>query len=174
MKSVGTISYITAVLKHIGSSLDPVILTDRVYGVAYEIFRKEGFILKPGTDMILGLLRREKVALVTGSTQAISDLFIELFPGVFDNVVTAEDVKNQKPSPDSYLLAMKLLDADPRQCIAIEDSPPGIRSARAAGCNTVIGAGPRGSELLQAGASVICSSLEDLVYLISLSMRCGP
>ena len=39
-----------------------------------------------------------------------------------------------KPHPDPYLTAAALLGADPARCVAIEDSPTGIASARAAGC----------------------------------------
>ena len=42
-----------------------------------------------------------------------------------------------KPHPDVYLAAAKALDADPLQCIAIEDSVNGMRAAKAAGCFTV-------------------------------------
>lgn len=42
-----------------------------------------------------------------------------------------------KPHPDVYQAAAKALDADPFQCIAIEDSANGMRAAQAAGCFTV-------------------------------------
>ncbi len=38
-----------------------------------------------------------------------------------------------KPAPDVYLLAAQRLNTDPARCIAIEDTPTGIASARAAG-----------------------------------------
>jgi HAD superfamily hydrolase (TIGR01509 family) len=56
---------------------------------------------------------------------------------LFDAIVTADDVRRRKPAPDVYLEAARRLGADPRQCIAIEDSAPGIASARAAGMKTV-------------------------------------
>lgn len=52
----------------------------------------------------------------------------------FGVVVTASDVTHPKPAPDLYLAAAAALGADPARCAALEDSPPGARSALAAGC----------------------------------------
>ncbi|HEX3779170.1 MAG TPA: HAD-IA family hydrolase [Pseudonocardiaceae bacterium] len=53
-------------------------------------------------------------------------------------LVTAESVTNGKPDPEGYRLAARQLGVDPRQCVVIEDAPPGIRAGKAAGA-TVIG-----------------------------------
>ena len=42
-----------------------------------------------------------------------------------------------KPDPEGYLLAAAKLGADPRRCIALEDSPNGVAAAEAAGYRTV-------------------------------------
>jgi HAD superfamily hydrolase (TIGR01509 family) len=46
---------------------------------------------------------------------------------------SADEVDNGKPAPDVYLLAAERLGVDPTQCIALEDSRNGARSAVAAG-----------------------------------------
>jgi HAD superfamily hydrolase (TIGR01509 family) len=56
---------------------------------------------------------------------------------LFDAIVTADDVRRRKPAPDVYLEAARRVGADPRRSVAIEDSAPGIASARAAGMKTV-------------------------------------
>ncbi|WP_051366368.1 HAD family hydrolase [Hamadaea tsunoensis] len=48
-------------------------------------------------------------------------------------LVTVEDTAEGKPSPQPYLAAADRLGVDPARCLAVEDSAPGIRSARAAG-----------------------------------------
>ena len=48
--------------------------------------------------------------------------------------VTASDVERMKPAPDIYLLAAQRLGLRAEDCIAIEDSAPGGKAARAAGC----------------------------------------
>lgn len=52
-------------------------------------------------------------------------------------VVGLEDVAVHKPEPEPYLRAAEQLGVDPRQCSAVEDTPVGVRSARAAGMFTV-------------------------------------
>src|SRR6476659_7618356 len=55
----------------------------------------------------------------------------------FDVLVCANDVSMTKPDPEPYLLAAKLLGADPARSIALEDSPNGVASAEAAGCRVI-------------------------------------
>jgi HAD superfamily hydrolase (TIGR01509 family) len=51
---------------------------------------------------------------------------------VFDKIVCAGDVPRAKPFPDLYLRLMEELGPTPAQCFALEDSPNGIKGARAA------------------------------------------
>jgi len=55
----------------------------------------------------------------------------------FATVVTGDDVQHRKPAPDVYLEAARRLNVNPTRSVAIEDSRPGIASARAAGMKTV-------------------------------------
>jgi beta-phosphoglucomutase len=48
-------------------------------------------------------------------------------------LVTREDVRDAKPSPEIYLLVAERLAAEPRDCFVLEDSVPGIQAANAAG-----------------------------------------
>ena len=49
-------------------------------------------------------------------------------------LVTVDDVQRPKPAPDLYLRAAAGLGLPAGDCLALEDSPSGIESARAAGC----------------------------------------
>jgi HAD superfamily hydrolase (TIGR01509 family) len=60
----------------------------------------------------------------------------ELAP-CFRAIVGLEDVQYTKPDPEPYQRAALALDLDPRACVAIEDTPTGLASARAAGCRTI-------------------------------------
>ncbi len=51
----------------------------------------------------------------------------------FEAIVTGDQVGAGKPDPEIYLLAARRLGLDPARCLAIEDAPAGILSARAAG-----------------------------------------
>ena len=55
----------------------------------------------------------------------------------FDAVVAGDDVTESKPHPEPYLRGAELLGVDPAECVSIEDSEPGIRSAVAAGTVTI-------------------------------------
>jgi HAD superfamily hydrolase (TIGR01509 family) len=53
------------------------------------------------------------------------------------HVYSADLVTRGKPHPDIFLLAAERLNAHPADCIVIEDSPGGIRAARAAGMTAI-------------------------------------
>jgi HAD superfamily hydrolase (TIGR01509 family) len=56
---------------------------------------------------------------------------------LFRAVVTADDVPRRKPAPDVYLEAARQLGVDPARAVAIEDSGPGITSAKSAGMTAI-------------------------------------
>jgi beta-phosphoglucomutase len=57
--------------------------------------------------------------------------------GHFATIVSSEDVTECKPAPEPYLTAASRLGVAPTRCLAIEDSPPGLEAARAAGLVTI-------------------------------------
>jgi HAD superfamily hydrolase (TIGR01509 family) len=48
---------------------------------------------------------------------------------LFDQIVSRDDVGIAKPDPTPYLFAAACLNAEPHECIAVEDSPTGLESA---------------------------------------------
>lgn len=77
-------------------------------------------------------------ALVTMSWRRFADAIVEALPeGSFTTIVTGDDVRRGKPHPEPYLTAAARLGVDARHCVAIEDSPTGVRAAVAAGCCTI-------------------------------------
>ena len=90
--------------------------------------------------------------------------------GCFSETVTAEDVARSKPDPASYRLCVERLAARfpaegiaPGQCVAMEDTPDGIASARGAGL-VVLGVATHHSAevLFAAGASEVVASFAGL------------
>jgi len=55
----------------------------------------------------------------------------------FDIILSNEDVKEAKPSPQIYLLAMEKLGVTPDETIIVEDSPHGIEAATASGAQVI-------------------------------------
>ena len=56
---------------------------------------------------------------------------------LFDVTVAGDEVAHGKPAPDLFLAAAERLGVEPGNCVAIEDSPPGVASAVAAGMTVV-------------------------------------
>jgi beta-phosphoglucomutase len=98
----------------------------------------------PGVvELVRDLMNRGVLmAVASGALRHEIDAFIASLGlnGVFHAIVAADEVKKSKPDPETYLLAIERLRQlqgpgrlDPMNCIAIEDTPAGIRSAKSAG-----------------------------------------
>ncbi len=96
-------------------------------------------VVRPGARALLDEVARAGLpfALVTGSQRPFTEAVLASTGFRFPVTVTGDDVTRTKPDPEPYLLAAKLLDADPGQCVALEDSPNGVASATTAGCLVV-------------------------------------
>ncbi|CAN5358185.1 HAD family phosphatase [soil metagenome] len=95
---------------------------------------------RPGARELLTDLKAAGVpcALVTMSyTRFVEPILAALPPGTFDAVVTGDQVSRGKPHPEPYLTAAAALGVDAADCLAIEDSETGCRSAEAAGCTVL-------------------------------------
>jgi HAD superfamily hydrolase (TIGR01509 family) len=96
-------------------------------------------IVRPGARELLEAVAAAGLpyALVTGSQRPFTEAVLASTALSFPVTVTGDDVARTKPDPEPYLLAAKLLDVDPANCVALEDSPNGVTSATAAGCHVV-------------------------------------
>jgi len=89
-------------------------------------------------EVVAGLKAAGKrLALVTGSPRSdVERLLKAEQSALFDTIVTGDDVANGKPDPEPYSLALERLGVAPQRAVAVENSPYGIRSAKAAGLVT--------------------------------------
>jgi len=91
---------------------------------------------QPGAvELLASLAGRVPLAIASNSRREMVELALARsgVTGPFQVIVSAEDVEHPKPAPDLYLLACRRLGVDPSEAIAVEDSPTGVRSAKAAG-----------------------------------------
>jgi beta-phosphoglucomutase len=113
--------------------------------------------------LVRAMARRVPIAVVSGAarSEVRGALRRAGLTGQFGAVVTAEDVRRPKPRPDGYRLALRRLGFTAgRGCLAIEDSPGGVRAARAAGLSVVgVATTFSPSALRRAGATRVVSSL---------------
>jgi sugar-phosphatase len=103
-----------------------------------EIEDKEGIIAVPGAIKLLRSLPPERFTIVTSATPALALARLQHvgipIPGRF---ITADDVVNGKPSPEPYLKGAALLGFVASDCLVFEDTPAGIRAAKAAGMRVI-------------------------------------
>ncbi|WP_270888008.1 HAD family hydrolase [Pedococcus sp. 5OH_020] len=95
---------------------------------------------RPGALELLAALGQAGVAnaLVTMSWRSLADAVVTALPaGTFAVVVTGDEVQHGKPHPEPYQAAARALGVEVADCVAIEDSPAGVRSAVAAGVPTL-------------------------------------
>jgi HAD superfamily hydrolase (TIGR01509 family) len=107
-----------------------------------EVLRRPRPLL-PGVDAAIRALKQRNVpiAVATASRREwVEALLVDsarLPLDTFDAVVWRQLVERSKPAPDLYLKAAELLAVAPERCIAVEDTPPGIAAAKAAGMYTI-------------------------------------
>jgi beta-phosphoglucomutase len=79
-----------------------------------------------------------RVALVTGTSRAEwESIFPAELKALLDASVCGDEVLHGKPNPEPYMTAARLVRLQPRQCVAVENAPYGIRSAKGAGCRVL-------------------------------------
>ncbi|MGH3296738.1 MAG: HAD family hydrolase [Trebonia sp.] len=119
-------------------------------------------VIRPGARELLAEVAAAGIpyALVTGSQRPFTEAVLASTGFRFPVTVTGDDVSRTKPDPEPYLLAAKLLDADPGQCVALEDSPNGVASATGAGCLVV--AVPTLLPVLPAPRRLVAPSLSEV------------
>jgi HAD superfamily hydrolase (TIGR01509 family) len=121
----------------------------------------------PGAlDAVERMAARFPLGLASSSNRELIQAVLEAggVAGLFQTIVSSEEVARGKPAPDVYLEAAQRLGVPPERAAAVEDSAAGIRSARAAGMLVVAIPNPHfppGKEAL-AQADVVLDSASSL------------
>jgi HAD superfamily hydrolase (TIGR01509 family) len=127
---------------------------------------------RPFRGGVLALLRaareaRLKLAIASTTTSANVSALLEANLGApsgiaFDVIACGDQVKDKKPAPDIYRLALASLRVAPESCVAFEDSLNGLRAAKAAGLATVVTPSRWTAEQDFSAADLVLPSLEGL------------
>ena len=95
----------------------------------------------PGARPLIEELRRRGVPIAVASASLRQWVDATLrglgLQDAFDTTVSASDVDNGKPAPDLFLAAAQRLGVAPQNCLAVEDTLAGVRSAKSAGMFTI-------------------------------------
>lgn len=167
----------TQVFKDNGRSLEPAKLEGLVQKKNRSLleFVKGRALLSPRVpELIAGLRDRYFLTVVSG---ALRSEIVAILEGAglsqaFQVVVAAEDVSQGKPHPEGFQTAIRVLNRDfvppaeillPGECLAIEDSPWGIESAKAAGVKCLAVATSYDESRLK-GADLIAKGLTSIPW----------
>jgi sugar-phosphatase len=146
-------------------------VTERINRRVIELIGERGEA-KDGVGHALEFMRSRGLRLALASSSAMS--VIEAAIGrlgiapQFEVVHSADSEPRSKPAPDVYLGAARRLGVDPRRCIALEDSLPGVEAAKAAGMACIRFPEHRGPA---SGADLELRSLEELDEHVWLALQ---
>lgn len=120
-----------------------------------EIEDVEGVVAIDGAIAFLSALPPDRWAIVTSAPIALARRRLET-AGIElpKTMVTAEDVKVGKPSPEGYLLAAARLGVDPARCLVFEDVDAGVKAGESAGAGVVVVSATHAHELATAHPSI--------------------
>ena len=156
----------------------PVAAMERAWLEAYDaIAAREGIALKAGLVELLAWLDEagiaKAVATSTRRVRALAKLAALDLDGRFAVLVGGDEVARGKPAPDIYREAAARIAFEPAQCVALEDSEPGVHAALAAGIVPIMVPDRREPPAAIAGLGVlVCAHLGEVRdHLASLSGR---
>ena len=116
------------------NKFDPHVLSNQ----KYEIFNKlvpEVKIIEPVADIVYKYYNTMPLSIGTGGHIATVKLTLKHteLDRYFDIIVTADDVSNHKPEPDTFLECARRMNTPPEYCQVFEDGERGIEAAKRAG-----------------------------------------
>ena len=128
-------------LRERGVNLPDQEINDRLVAKVREALAHQPVEFLPGIERFLSEVREAQIpaAVVTNATTSVAQRTANAAPeGTFSVIIGNDETTHPKPDPQPYLLAAERLGVDPTQCVAIEDSPSGVRSATAAGMRVIV------------------------------------
>ena len=127
-------------LQEVGVDLSLPEIEEKLVSYMTEEFENATYDFLPGIRPLLDEIHEAGIpmGIVTNATTAVAERTTQLTPGYFSVLIGDQQTTHPKPDPEPYLLGAKALGVRPADCIAVEDSPSGTRSAQAAGMKVII------------------------------------
>lgn len=125
---------VPVVNERLGLNLDPEKFSRRKEELFLENL-KEVKPIEPVADIVRRYHGKLPMSIGTGGKKYIAELTLKKigFDGFFNAIVSADDVENHKPFPDTFLKCAELMKVEPRNCQVFEDGDMGILAAERAG-----------------------------------------
>jgi HAD superfamily hydrolase (TIGR01509 family) len=161
----------------LGVPLPPEEISAQVAKRVADLYRERLPLLPGAVDTVGSLAERWPLAVASSANRPLIDLVVELagIADAFRVTVSSEEVERGKPAPDVYLEAARRLGVEPGQCVAVEDSTNGLRSAQAAGMAVIAVPNrdfPPDAESLEL-ADLVVDSLQELRPDVVRQLRAG-
>lgn len=151
LRTTGGKERIRAHAQVLGEALDDDFIRDlharktERYG---ELIASGAISLRPGIEELIAeaAVSGMRLAIATTTSRPNVDALIRAAcgreaQGIFEVIAAGDEVAAKKPAPDVYKLALRRLGLDAARCIAFEDSANGLKSALAAGLQTIVSPG---------------------------------
>lgn len=159
--------YIGEVAKSHGVPFRPE-MVDLSYKL-YAEYAVETLKVFPWSRVVLNTLGKSGIPICVASSAGLEKVKINLECvgvdlGIFETIVSGDEVERRKPFPDIFLKAAEKCRAVPEKCLVFEDAKSGVAAAKAAGMTvaTVTTSFSR-EELSAAGSDYICDDLREAV-----------
>lgn len=125
--------------ERLGMAADSVPALQAEYiGIVAELIDAGVELTAGATELVDRARRHVPIALASNTRRSLVDRILKQTPfGTSFGAIATGDEVTPKPAPDVYRLACERIGADPGTAVAIEDSPTGIRAARAAGLDVI-------------------------------------
>jgi beta-phosphoglucomutase-like phosphatase (HAD superfamily) len=125
---------VPVVNEKLGLSLDPVSFSKRKEELFLENL-KEVRAIEPVADIVRRYHGKLPMSIGTGGKKYIAELTLKMigFDGFFDTIVSADDVANHKPFPDTFLRCAEIMGVELQFCQVFEDGEMGLLAAERAG-----------------------------------------
>lgn len=135
-----------------------------------QVIAEEGNAPMKDVKETLESLRKRgyKMAVASSSKQHAIEMRID---GIgcreyFEILFSADNVKNSKPAPDTFLECARLLGAGPSECIVVEDSMNGTKAAKAAGMYCIGFVNPGSGDQDLSAADVLVYGLAEIPAML--------
>lgn len=128
-------------LRERGVDLPDEQINERLVAKVREALAHQQVEFLPGIERFLTQVRDAQIpaAIVTNATTSIAQRTADAAPeGTFSVIIGNDETTHPKPDPQPYLLAAQRLGVKSSRCVALEDSPSGVRSATAAGMKVIV------------------------------------
>lgn len=138
---------------------------------------QHGIEIKKGAFELLAYLKEQNIAraIATATDYPRAEKYLKQLGlyEYFDYIICATMVEHGKPAPDVYTYACSQLNLAPKECMAVEDSPNGVRSAYRAGCQVVmVPDQTQPDEELKPKLTACMDSLDEIISFFENEKKC--